>query len=47
MLADYCVLRYLRSLPAMRQPHNAHSLALFEQVLANFLIQPTMRKNLP
>ena len=47
LLADYYVLKYLGSAAAMRQPRYAHSLALFEQVLAGFLIQPTLHENLP
>ncbi|WP_426107516.1 Rhs element Vgr protein [Massilia sp. TSP1-1-2] len=47
LLADYFVLKHLGSAAAMRQPHDAHSLPLFEQVLAGFLIQPGRRQNLP
>ena len=47
LLADYFVLKHLGSAHAMRQPRYAHSLPLFEQVLATFLIQPAMRENLP
>ena len=47
LLADYFVLKHLGSAAAMRQPHCAHSLPLFEQVLAGFLIQPGRRQNLP
>lgn len=47
LLADYFVLRHLGSDTAMRQPRYAHSLALFEQVLALFLIQPASGENLP
>ncbi len=47
LLADYFVLKYLGSAASMRQPRYAHSLPLFEQVLADFLIQPAKRENLP
>ncbi len=47
LLADYFVLKHLGSAHAMRQPRYAHSLPLFEQVLADFLIQPAKRENLP
>lgn len=47
LLADYYVLRYLGSAASMRQPAYANSLALYEQVLASFLADPSNRKNLP
>ena len=47
LLADYFVLKHLDSPAAMRQPRYAHSLPLFERVLAHFLIQPASRENLP
>lgn len=47
VLADYYVLRHLRSSAAMRQPAYANNPALYEQVLAGFLADPASRKNLP
>ncbi len=47
LLADYFVLKHLGSAAAMRQPRYVHSMALFEQVLADFLSNPRHRKNLP
>ena len=47
VLADYFVLKHLRFAAAMRQPRYAHSLALYEQVLARFLADPASRANLP
>ena len=47
LLADYFVLRYLGSASAMRQPAYANDLPKYEQVLAQFLANPSSRKNLP
>ena len=47
VLADYFVLKHLRSAAAMRQPAYANDLALYEQVLAGFLTDPEHRANLP
>ncbi|HEY0064166.1 MAG TPA: Rhs element Vgr protein [Telluria sp.] len=47
LLADYFVLKYLGSAASMRQPRYAHSIALFEQVLARFIDDPSDRANLP
>jgi hypothetical protein len=47
LLADYFVLKHLAAPDVMRQPHYAGSLPLFEQVLANFLMHPEQRQNLP
>ncbi|MES2318809.1 MAG: hypothetical protein V4631_15115 [Pseudomonadota bacterium] len=47
LLADYFMLKHLGLAAAMRQPDYANDLALYEQVLASFLSDPTSRKNLP
>ena len=47
VLADYFVLKHLKSSASMRQPQYAGSLALYEQVLAGFLDNPTSVANLP
>lgn len=47
LLADYFVLKHLRSPRTMRQPRYADALPLFEQVLAGFLANPADRANLP
>ncbi len=47
LLADYFVLKHLRSPVSMRQPRYADSLPLYEQVLANFLADPASAGNLP
>jgi hypothetical protein len=47
LLADYFVLNYLGAPAAMRQPACANDTALFEQVLAGFLADPSSRRNLP
>jgi hypothetical protein len=47
LLADYFVLRYLRSSVAMRQKRYAGSLPLYEEVLAGFLAEPSSVANLP
>jgi hypothetical protein len=47
VLADYFVLRYLGSAASLRQGGYANALALYEQVLAPFLVNPASRKNLP
>ena len=47
LLADYFVLKHLRSPRTMRQPRYADSRALFEKVLAGFLADPARQANLP
>jgi hypothetical protein len=47
LIADYFVLKHLRSPRTMRQPRYADSRALFEKILAGFLADPTDRSNLP
>lgn len=47
VLADYFVLRHLRSSASMRQPQYAGNLRLYEQVLADFLANPDSTRNLP
>lgn len=47
LLADYFVLRHLRSHAAMRQQRYAGSLPLYEEVLAGFLADPSSVANLP
>ena len=47
LLADYFVLKHLRSPRTMRQPRYADSGVLFEMVLAGFLANPADRSNLP
>lgn len=47
LLADYFVLKHLGSASAMRQPRYSCDLPLFERVLADFLIHPANRENLP
>jgi hypothetical protein len=47
LLADYFVLKHLGSAAAMRQPRYCCDLPLFEVVLADFLIHPAKRENLP
>ncbi len=47
VLADYFVLKHLKSSVSMRQPQYAGSLALYEQVLAGFLENPASVANLP
>ena len=47
LLADYFVLKHLRSPRTMRQPRYADALPLFETVLAGFLENPADRANLP
>ena len=47
LLADYFVLKHRGAPRAMRWHRNADSLDLFEEVLANFLVDPTSRANLP
>jgi hypothetical protein len=46
LLADYFVLKYLNKPNAMRQQRYRGSLALYEQVLARFLDQPSSQANL-
>lgn len=47
LLADYFVLRHLGSSVAMRQQRYAGRLALYEEVLASFLANPSSVANLP
>ncbi|MGJ9418100.1 Rhs element Vgr protein [Massilia sp. CMS3.1] len=47
LLADYFVLRHLRSPVAMRQQRYASSLPLYEEILAGFLDDPASVANLP
>lgn len=47
LLADYFVLKHLGSSAAMRQRAYANDVALYEHVLASFLVDPVNRKNLP
>lgn len=47
LLADYFVLKFLQSSTAMRQQRYAHSLALFETVLAGFRRDPGECRHLP
>ena len=47
LLADFFVLKHLGSSAAMRQPRYANSLPLYEQVLADFLVDPVNVGNLP
>ncbi len=47
LLADYFILKTAGASPAMRQPEYALDLPLYEQVLADFLADPSHRKNLP
>jgi hypothetical protein len=47
LLADYFVLRHLGSSVAMRQKRYAGRLALYEKVLASFLVNPSSVANLP
>ena len=47
LLADYFVLKLLNNPAAMRWPHNAGALDLFEQVLAGFLADPASGAHLP
>jgi hypothetical protein len=47
LLADYFVLKYLRSPKSMRQRRYACSLPLYEEVLAGFLADPGSVANLP
>jgi hypothetical protein len=47
LLADYFALKYLRSSESMRQRRYAKSLPLYEEVLADFLADPTSVANLP
>lgn len=47
LLADYFVLKHLRSPSTMRQQQYAGSLLLYEEVLASFLANPSSVANLP
>ncbi|WP_229493528.1 Rhs element Vgr protein [Massilia arenae] len=47
LLADYFALKHFRSPAAMRQRRYAGSLALYEEVLADFLADPGSVANLP
>jgi hypothetical protein len=46
LLADYFVLKFLKRPEAMRQRRHAGQLALYEQVLSHFLLDPGSRENL-
>ncbi|MFC4929939.1 Rhs element Vgr protein [Massilia sp. GCM10023247] len=46
LLADYFVLKFLGRPEAMRQQRYRNDLALYEQVLAEFLADPASRNNL-
>ena len=46
LLADYFVLKFLQRPEAMRQQRYAGQLALYEQVLSDFLRDPASRTNL-
>jgi hypothetical protein len=47
LLADYFALKHDAPGHAMRQPHYANRLDLFEQVLADFVANPLNRRSLP
>ena len=47
LLADYFVLRHLACAASMRQPGYANDLPMYEQVLSDFLAEPSDRQNLP
>jgi hypothetical protein len=47
LLADYFVLKHLRSSAVMRQQRYANRLTLYETVLADFLADPASVANLP
>ena len=47
LLADYFVLKLLDAPEAMRWRHNAGELALFEEVLGDFIADPSNRAHLP
>ena len=47
LLADYFVLKHLRSSASMSERRYAGSLALYERVLSTFLSNPACRENLP
>lgn len=47
LLADYFVLKHLRSADSMSQPRHARSLHLYEQVLAEFVANPGSEASLP
>jgi hypothetical protein len=47
LLADYFVLKHRDAPKAMRWRRNAASLALFEEVLDGFLVDPANRSHLP
>jgi hypothetical protein len=47
LLADYFVLKHLRSALAMRQQRYAGSIPLYEKVLAGFVADPSNVANLP
>jgi hypothetical protein len=47
LLADFFVLKHRGAPRAMRWPRNSASLALFESVLAGFLLDPASRAHLP
>jgi hypothetical protein len=47
LLADYFVLRHLRSSLSLRNPRYAGCLPLYEKVLADFHANPSSAANLP
>jgi hypothetical protein len=47
LLADYFVLKHLKSSASLRQPRYADQLGPYEEVLAGFLADPSNRRNLP
>ena len=47
LLADYYVLKFLRNPAGMRHRNGVPSLALFEEVLQDFIANPASRANLP
>lgn len=47
LLADYFALKHMRKPRILRQRRHAGQLALYEQVLANFLVDPSNPDNLP
>jgi hypothetical protein len=47
LLADYFALKYLHSPRSMRQRRYAHSLPLYEEILAGFLADPGSVEHLP
>ena len=47
LLADYFALEFMRFPPAMAQKQYSGSLALYRQVLASFIADPSNDENLP